>query len=270
MNRLLISCISLLIFGISCTSSDRSTENEKDESKVPIPATLLYDIVDTIRHDTQAFTEGFEFYQGKLYESTGQYGKTAIRVIDTASGRLISQVKNPDMRIFGEGISHVNHKLYQLTYQSHQVFVYDEDNLHQKVAELSWPKEGWGLSHDSTSLLLSDGSATIHYIRPEGFTVIKTLSIQDRNGAVDQLNELEFINGFIYANRWHHDQILKIDPATGYVVGELHFEGILEQYAPSFHRGEEDVLNGIAWDQENRVMYVTGKNWPLIFKVKLR
>jgi len=257
----------------ACNPSQNSNNAAIDESdtasSIPAPATIIFTVVDTIHHDKDAFTEGFEYYRGKLVESTGEYGKTSIRIYNPASGAVEQVIKNKDKSIFGEGITHLKGKLYQLTYREHKVFVYDEHNLQQPLKVLTWPKEGWGLTNDGTNLLLSDGTSTLYYIKPDDFTVIRTLSVNSNEGLLDQLNELEFIDGYIYANRWHDDTIYKIDPQTGYVVGRMHFEGMLAHYLPNIIRGEEDVLNGVAWDDQEKMMYVTGKNWPIQFKVKL-
>ncbi|QNL50189.1 glutaminyl-peptide cyclotransferase [Olivibacter sp. SDN3] len=256
---------------IACNTKRTDTNDLDDTYRItaPNPVTLLYDIVDTIPHDTSAFTEGFEYHNGSLFESTGEYGSTSIRKINPENGKTIERFSNNDQKIFGEGITLFDGKLYQLTYQTNQVFVYNQKDLNRSVAELRWPKEGWGLCNDGEYLLLSDGSSTISYVDPDNFKLIKTLSVNDHSGAVDQLNELEYIDGYIYANRWHHDKIYKIDPASGYVVGMMHLEGLIQQYAPHFEQDTEKVLNGIAWDHTHEIMYLTGKNWPLIFKVKL-
>lgn len=261
--------IPLCLLACNMKQTGDSGLNDTSSTTVPSPVTLLYDIVDTLPHDTLAFTEGFEYHEGRLFESTGKYGKTSIRIINPENGTISESFINDDQKVFGEGITLFDGKLYQLTYQTNQVFVYNQKDLNRPIAEFKWPKEGWGLCNDGEYLLLSDGSAIISYIDPDNFKVVKKLAVKDHLGTIDQLNELEYIDGYLFANRWHHDKIYKIDPATGYVVGVMHVEGLIRQYAPYFEEDTEDVLNGIAWDHTEGMMYLTGKNWPLIFKVKL-
>lgn len=258
---------------VACNNHQQNTETTSEDNSsdtgeaIPAPATLIFNVADTIHHDNDAFTEGFEFHDGKLVESTGEYGKSSIRIYNPKGGSTEKRIPIKDSKIFGEGITFFRGKLYQLTYREHQVLVYDEKNFNQPIQRLTWPKEGWGMTNDGSNLLVSDGSSNLYYVKPEDFSVVKTLAVNSAEGAIDQLNELEFVDGYIYANRWHEDAIYKIDPNTGYVVGKMHFEGMLEHYLPSIIRGEEDVLNGIAYDKQEKMLYLTGKNWPITFKV---
>ena len=267
-----ISTLSFAFF-ISCNtetpSSSNQTEQELVDNDVQTPALISYRIVDTFAHDISAFTEGLQFYQGFLYEGTGQEGKTAIQVTDPSSGKITDRYKDYNSDIFGEGITIHNGRLYQLTYHNKLAYVFDLFNLNKAIKTIDWPKEGWGCTTDGEHIIISEGSSHIYFADTENLHIKREITVRDNTGEVDQLNELEYIDGYIFANRWHADQIYKIDPQNGHVVGVLHFEGQLNRYAPSYQPGEEDVLNGIAWDEEKKEMYLTGKNWPLVFKVRI-
>lgn len=266
--------ISLSLFSLilifSCQQESKSTTNQSNsENPIPEPTPLTFQIIKTLAHDTSAFTQGFIFDKGQLIEGTGLEKHTRINKIDTSSAKVEVLKSNYDNDIFGEGITILNNKLYQLTYLNNKIFTFDMDNLKQPIATHTWQNEGWGLTHDSTSLILSDGSSTLYYLNPENMAIVKELKVQDNLGFVDSLNELEYVDGFIYANQWGSDFIYKIDPKTGYVVGKMSFEGVLQLYDKDFKSDPEKVLNGIAWDPANKFMFVTGKNWPLIFKIKI-
>ncbi len=271
-NIISLSILSLILV-YSCQQESNSTANQSNptstENRIPEPSPLTFQIIRTLAHDTSAFTQGFLFENGQLIEGTGLERHTRINRIDTSSAKVEVLKSNYDNDIFGEGITILNNKLYQLTYLNNKIYTFDMDNLKQPSATHTWQNEGWGLTHDSTSLILSDGSSTLYYLNPENMAIVKELKVQDNLGSVDRLNELEYVDDHIYANQWGSDFIYKIDPETGYVVGKLSFEGILELYDKNFQPDPEKVLNGIAWDPENKFMFVTGKNWPLIFKIRV-
>ena len=271
-NIIFLSILSLILV-YSCQQESNSTANQSNpnstENRIPEPSPLTFQIIRTLAHDTSAFTQGFLFENGQLIEGTGLEKHTRINRIDTSSAKVEVLKSNYDNDIFGEGITILNNKLYQLTYLNNKIYTFDMDNLKQPSATHTWQNEGWGLTHDSTSLILSDGSSTLYYLNPENMAIVKELKVQDNLGSVDSLNELEYVDDHIYANQWGSDFIYKIDPETGYVVGKLSFEGILELYDKNFQPDPEKVLNGIAWDPENKFLFVTGKNWPLIFKIKI-
>src|SRR5690606_14695559 len=271
-NIISLSILSLILV-YSCQQESNSTANQSNpnstENRIPEPSPLTFQIIRTLAHDTSAFTQGFLFENGQLIEGTGLERHTRINRIDTSSAKVEVLKSNYDNDIFGEGITILNNKLYQLTYLNNKIYTFDMDNLKQPSATHTWQNEGWGLTHDSTSLILSDGSSTLYYLNPENMAIVKELKVQDNLGSVDSLNELEYVDDHIYANQWGSDFIYKIDPETGYVVGKMSFEGILELYDKNFQPDPEKVLNGIAWDPENKFMFVTGKNWPLIFKIRI-
>lgn len=271
--RLLPIFLLLALFLLSCnteTSSDTDqVEQHAVDQMIQTPALIRYSVVDTFAHDLSAFTQGLQFYNGLLYEGTGQEGKTAIQTISPSTGKIVERYQNYPSDIFGEGITLLNGHLYQLTYHNKLAYVFDLSNLNKAIKTINWPREGWGCTNDGEQIIISDGSSRIYFSNPENLKVNREITVRDNTGEVDQLNELEYIDGYIFANRWHADQIYKIDPQNGHVVGILHFEGQLTRYAPSYQAGEENVLNGIAWDAEKKEMYLTGKNWPLIFKIKM-
>src|SRR5690606_34246366 len=187
-----------------------------------------------------------------------------------ATGNVVQKNTGYKKDDFGEGLTILNDKLYQLTLDNQVIYRFDPANIHQVEYSSPWPRQGWGVCNDGNNLFISDGSAKLYVTNPENMDVVRAIEVRDQRGLLDQLNELEYIEGFIFANRWHDDNIYKIDPATGHVVGVLHFAGVLKQYAPHFKPGSEDVLNGIAWDDESGTLFLTGKNWPLVFQVKLQ
>ncbi|MEP6594528.1 MAG: glutaminyl-peptide cyclotransferase [Ginsengibacter sp.] len=268
--------IVLLFLVISCTSN--SSDNEEfDKSIAPInlpaPQPITFTIDAVYPHDKQAFTQGLQFYNGKLYEGTGEPNQSSLRIVDIKSGIPEKKYTIPDPQIFGEGVTIFNNKIYQLTWQNNKVFVYSLTNIYKPVETLNWKYEGWGITNDGKKLIISDGSDKLYYVLPDESTkemkTLKILSVADNSGKVDSLNELEYINGYIYANRWYTNEIVKIDTANGHVVGQINMTGLLQQYAPDYRASEADVLNGIAFDSATRKLYITGKNWPKMFEVRL-
>lgn len=272
-SRGLILFISGLLFHASCGEPNQQTEDAggiEVEDYLQSPKTITYKITVTVPHDSTAFTQGLEYYKGMLYESTGLRGQTSLRIIDPKTGEVVQKNKNYREEDFGEGLTILNDKLYQLTLDNQVIYRFDPANIHQLEHSFDWPRQGWGICNDGKDLFISDGSSKIYVVDPENMDVSKTIVVRDQRGQLDQLNELEYIGGFIFANRWHDDNIYKIDPATGHVVGVLHFAGVLKQYAPRLEPGSEDVLNGLAWDGDSGTLFVTGKNWPLIFQLELQ
>lgn len=265
------TCLFVLLSITSCKNSTKKVEEDSESiSRVQTPSTLFYDITGTLPHDTTAFTQGLEVYNGKIFEGTGIAGKTSLRVLNSTTGEIEAMHSNYGADIFGEGITILNNNLYQLTYKNTIVYKYNVKELDKPIATSTWSKEGWGCTNDGVNLIISDGSSQLHFVDPVNMNILNTTSVRDNYGPVDQLNELEYIKGYIFANKWYSDKIYKIDPKNGEVVGVLHFDGVLKQYAPDFIPTTEEVLNGIAWDKESDILYVTGKNWPVIFKIKLK
>jgi glutamine cyclotransferase len=258
--------LACLIFS-SCDNLDQQAEKGPS---IPAPASISYTIIRALPHDTSAFTQGFEFSNGILYESTGNPEKNTnnswIGTVDAQTGIAIKKTTLP-ADYFGEGITILNGKIYQLTWQNQKGFVYDAKTF-SKISEFSYNGEGWGITNDGKFLIVSNGSNQIQYWDPNTLKQIKILSVQDNTGMRNNLNELEFINGAIYANVWTTDQILKIDTATGYVKGILDLSSLRNAY-PELNTAPAEVLNGIAWDSASKKMLVTGKYWPKMFELKL-
>ncbi|GJM15974.1 MAG: glutaminyl-peptide cyclotransferase [Thermodesulfobacteriota bacterium] len=233
--------------------------NEKDK------ATLYsYKVVNTFSHDPESFTQGLFLEDGILYESTGLNGKSAVKKIDLKTGKVI-QSRNMQDKFFGEGLTIVNDKIFQITWRSKTGFVYDKDSL-EILRTFSYKTQGWGITYDGKYLIISDGSEILYFMDPKSFVVVGKLEVYNDNGKVSKLNELEYIDGEIYANIWGKDLIARIDPKTGYVNSWIDLTGILSK---EDRKGKEDVLNGIAYNPENNSLLVTGKLWPKIFEIKI-
>ncbi len=226
--------------------------------------TDTYQVVKTYPHDREAFTQGLLVKDGVLYESTGLNGRSSLRKDDLATGKVEKKV-DVASTYFAEGLAEWKGKLYQLTWQAHKGFIYDMATF-QKTGTFGYTGEGWGLTHDDTNLILSDGTSKIRFLDPQTFAVRRTITVSDRGTAIDQLNELEYIKGEIWANVWQTDYIVRIDPQTGAIKGWIDMTGIL----PTEDRDTTtDVLNGIAYDAAKDRILVTGKLWPKIFEIKI-
>lgn len=263
------SALAILIIFAACTGNDK--EAEQDDSVKPIPVPLIgYNIIAEYPHDTSAYTQGLEFYNGKLYEGTGDYETSSIRVTDHKTGRVEKKHMMGTDSIFGEGITIFNNMVYQLTWENNIVYVYDVKNIDKPMKTFKWPYKGWGITHNSTDLIISDGSSTLYFVNPDDFRLKSTIRVATDAGAVDQLNELEYIDGFVYANVYYKDIIVKIDPESGRVVGQMNLPGLKEKYFPNqFIAGRTDVLNGIAYDSTKKTIFITGKRWPKMFELRL-
>ena len=223
-----------------------------------------YRVVHVYPHDPNAFTQGLIYLDGHLYESTGLNGRSSLRMVDLTTGQVQQKVDLPQ-QYFGEGLAPWGSTLIQLTWQSHIAFVYDRFSFRQ-LRTISYPWEGWGLTEDGKSLILSDGSSTLRFLDPENFHLRREIKVTDHGKPVDKLNELEYIHGEIYANIWYSDRIARISPATGAVLGWIDLHGLL----PASERTDPDaVLNGIAYDTARGRLFVTGKLWPKLFQIQV-
>ncbi|MEP6763400.1 MAG: glutaminyl-peptide cyclotransferase [Gemmatimonadaceae bacterium] len=227
--------------------------------------TYTYEIVATYPHDTDAYTEGLLIHEGRMFESTGQPGKSFVREVDLKTGASIRQ-HNIDAKYFGEGIIIFDDKLYELTWKDGIGFIYDWKTF-KPLSEFHYEGQGWALTTDGKSLIMSNGSSVIAFRDPATFKVTSAITVTDHDVPVEKLNELEWIKGEIWANVWETDQIARIDPANGHVVGWIDLAGILPA---ADKKGGEDVLNGIAYDAKNDRIFVTGKNWSKLFEIKLK
>ena len=248
--------ITLLVFQmqIACSAQRKPVEY------------FTYEVVNQFSHDQNAFTQGLVYHNGFLYEGTGQYGESNIRKVELETGAVLKQ-EDLTSNYFGEGITILNEEIYQLTWMSNTGFVYDLASF-DTINTFSYPMEGWGLTDDGESLIMSDGSANLYYLNPDDFNREGQLRVTLEGTPVNRINELEYINGFIYANIYMTDYIYRISPASGRVNGVIDLRGLLDDRVVLQNRWEA-VLNGIAYDRENDRLYVTGKLWPYLFEIRL-
>lgn len=230
-----------------------------------VPVEYTYKLLREYPHDIAAYTQGLQYLDGWLYEGTGNYGTSSLRKVNLETGKP-EKIRNLDPSLFGEGITVMGERIYQLTYKSQVGFIYDLKSFEEIQKVYYQNKEGWGLTHNGEELIMSDGTHVIYFLDPELFTVNRQIEVYDNEGRADSLNELEYINGKIWANRYYTDEIVIIDPETGKVEGRVHLKGILKT---GDRRPGTDVLNGIAWDQEGDRLFVTGKYWPKLFEIRL-
>ena len=223
-----------------------------------------YQIVKIYPHDREAFTQGLVFLDGIFYEGTGLKGKSSIRKVKPESG-VVLQIQKIEDHYFGEGIAVVGDRIIQLTWQSGVGFVYDKKTF-QRQRTFSYEGEGWGLTYDGTRLIMSDGTPTLRFLDPQTLKETGRLEVKDGGRPVDEINELEMVKGELFANVWPTDRIARIDPKTGQVTGWLDLAGILDPR----DRANVDVLNGIAYDSAGDRLFVTGKQWPKVFEIRVR
>ncbi len=223
-----------------------------------------YEVINTFIHDEGAFTQGLVYSEGELFEGTGRYGYSSLRRVELTTGTVLQQV-NLDSRFFGEGVTLWQDRLIQLTYQEDTGFIWNASSfaLEGTFSYTTW-EEGWGLTHDGRVLIMSDGTSTLRFLDPETQAVLGTQTVTDNGSPVIYLNELEWIRGEVFANKWLTDLIARIDPDTGEVIAWIDLAGLLGS-APS----RADVLNGIAWDDAGERLFVTGKWWPYLFEIEL-
>jgi len=258
----MILVLSLPLTSLACQTG--AVSNPPAPGK-EAPATYGFEVVNVWPHDRDAFTQGLVFRDGKLLESTGQEGKSSLRSVELETGKVLKKVDVPSP-YFAEGITLLRGKIYQLTWQHQQGFIYDQWTF-EKIGTFTYQGEGWGLTNDGESLIESDGSNQIKFIDPNDFHVRRTIAVLDRGTPVLEINELEFVRGEIYANIWHANRIARIDPKTGRVSGWINLKGLLPASEIS---DEEAVLNGIAYDEINDRLFVTGKLWPKLFEIRLK
>jgi glutamine cyclotransferase len=251
-----------------------SNPGKRDSSRPAEPALLTYSVVATLPHDTTYFTEGLEYYDGKLWESSG--GNLAESPYPSVMGLVNTNIGKNDPHLvldrrkyFAEGITFFNNKLYWLTLDNGIGFVYDATDFKQlKSFKLpSIEKKGWGLTHNSQHLIMSDGTDRLYFLHPDSLNLVKYIKVQDHHGPVNNLNELEFINGYIYANQWLTSWILIIDPATGFVKAKIDLEKLQEEADKKLTEKRE--LNGIAYNSTTGNIMITGKKWPMMYEISV-
>ncbi len=244
------------------------------EIKGSMPAThdrnrvayYTFEVVNVYPHDPTAFTQGLEFHDGYLYESTGRNASSSVRKVELTTGKVL-QKRDVAAQYFAEGLTVLGSRIYQLTWQSNKGFVYDLETF-KPVKEFSYRGEGWGLTHNDEFLMMSDGTNQIRFLDPASLTVKKTISVTDRGMPLSEINELEFIKGVIYANVWQTDQVVQIDPDTGKILGWVNLANLLPR--ADVPTNTEAVLNGIAHDPQNDRLFITGKLWPKLFEIRLK
>ena len=230
------------------------------------PPLLNYRVVNTWPHDVKAYTQGLVYEDGFLFEGTGQWAESSLRKVNISTGepeRMLSLAND----IFGEGIAIFGERIFQLSYKSQVGFVYEKETFKRIQKVYYENKEGWGLTHDGENLIMSDGSHMIYYMDPEYFTEVRRIEVYDHQSPISRLNELEYIDGKIFANIYGEENIVIIDPESGKVTGRMNMRGLLK---PEDRHNRIDVFNGIAWDPDRRIMFVTGKYWPKLFEISLR
>ena len=250
---------------VSQAQSPRYEPRNATNTAIGGVSTYSYDVINAWPHDRNAFTQGLVFLDGALLESTGLNGQSTLRKVDLKTGAVLKQVKVP-ARYFAEGLAVLGGKIFQLTWQNGKGFVYDLESFHLEK-EFTYQGEGWGLTTDGQWLILSDGTPRIRFLDPVTFEVKRVISAFDQSRPIKWLNELEYIKGELYSNIWRTDYVVRIDPATGRVLGMINFAGLL---APKDYDDNTDVLNGIAYDATGDRLFVTGKRWPKLFEVRLK
>jgi glutamine cyclotransferase len=271
-------CLSLIFLfaagaGIACNQPGNA-KNDSNSTPGPKSTPLIgFSVVNTYAHDTSYFTEGLEFYKGQLWESSGGNNAespypSAAGIVDLSKGKVDSKVTLDAAVYFGEGITIFNEQLYQLTWKNGIGFIYDVKTL-KKKREFRIPSpEGWGLTHDSSSLYMSDGSNSIYQVDPVTIQIKNVLRVTDDNGPVGNLNELEYVNGVLYANQWLSPYILRIDAVSGKITGKIDLSRIVNEIGSK--QQNTDVLNGIAYHSGKGTFFITGKKWPTIYEIRLQ
>ena len=229
-----------------------------------VPKINRYKVINSYPHDRRAFTQGLFYDNGSLYESTGQETESSLRQVELATGKVIRQL-NLESSLFGEGITLYRERIYHVTWTSKVGFVYEKETFKQ-INKIYYPTQGWGLTTIGDKIVMSDGTNTLYFYEPELFTVISRIEVYDNEKKVDSLNELEYINGEIWANIWMEDRIARIDPGSGKVISYIDLQGLLPQ---NERNRETDVLNGIAFDKDSGRIFVTGKRWPKLYEIRV-
>lgn len=270
----LLLAISAACGGNTVVSNGNSLTNKPANKTMPATVpTYTYEIVNTFPHDRKAFTQGLIVNNGTMYEGTGgkrDRGDTfasSLRKVEIESGKVLQKYDMPP-EFFGEGITMMNGKIYQLTWQENTGFVYDPADF-KLLKEFRYAGEGWGLTHDGTNLFMSDGTHVIRVVEPENFQTVRTIVVKDERGQpIMKLNELEYVKGEIWANVWETGFIARIDPASGNLLGRIDLNKLADQELRSSETA--DVLNGIAYDEATDRIFVTGKLWPRLYEIKIK
>ncbi len=257
----------LLIIGVlSCLVACNNGPEPVADPNAPKP--MGYSIINTFPHDTSSYTQGLLFYKGEMYEGTGNYGFSKLMKMDWKTGKPTQQI-SLDSKFFGEGVTILNDTVYQLTYKEKVVFAYTLKDL-KKVKEFPVEIEGWGLTNDGKHLIATNGGSDLYFYDPSTFKLVKTQTVNESSTAAYNLNELEYVNGFIYANQYESPYILKIDPNSGQVLAKADVSSTwdrIKKMYPTIHSNDL-VPNGLAYDSVSKKMYMTGKKWPELYEVQ--
>jgi len=263
-----IFLLLLLLFSSVWEPKVSNTQNLSTFHHLNTNRNSISDIVitNTFPHNPGSFTQGLVYHKGYLYESTGLNGNSSLKKIEIESGRVIKETKLGE-KYFGEGLAILNDKIYQLTWKNREGFIYDLHTF-REIGRFSYPGEGWGLATDGKILFMSDGSSTIFFIEPELFKIVGKIEVHDKNKIpINNLNELEYVKGEIWANIFMEDIIVRISPQTGNVLGWVDLRSL---YKILPNQGRRDVLNGIAYDRKGDRIFITGKHWPELFEIKIQ
>ncbi len=267
--RLALPFLLAIVPGCQCGAPEPTGPPPVQSSPEPPVPTDGYTVVNRFPHDTTAYTEGLEFHNGLLYESTGKNGSSDIRQVTLTTGKIVRQL-GLSSDYFGEGITVFGGTLHHLTWQTYIGFTYDPVDF-RPIGSFRYTGEGWGMTHDSLSLIMSNGTNRLQYLDPETHRPTRTLYVTAAGQPVPYLNELEYIDGQIYANVWQSDRIARIDPATGRVVRWLNLAGLLPGSGTRASTATApEVLNGIAYDRATKRLFVTGKYWPTLFEIRIQ
>jgi glutamine cyclotransferase len=275
MRKFLFPFLTMLILAVACNNpNDSSNQSSKNAEPVASdePPAITYTIVNATPHDTNSYTEGFLVHDGKLFESSGapkEFANTrsVVGIVDPSTGKLAVKAELDKNIFFGEGITILHDKLYQLTWTNKKGFIYDLRTF-KKTGEFTFPSvEGWGMTTDGNSLIMSDGTSNLTFLDPVTFKTNRILGVTDNNGPIGNINELEYVNGAILANIYQTGYIIRIDPNTGKVTGKADFTDLVNEV--KLKNPDVDYMNGIAYDSAKNKIYITGKLWPNIYEVKL-
>ncbi|MCI5117902.1 MAG: glutaminyl-peptide cyclotransferase [Candidatus Electrothrix sp. LOE1_4_5] len=253
-----LSCLVLLLW--------QGKASATTQPQIPQPRQYSYTVIQEYPHDPNAFTQGLAWDKGEMYEGTGLYGRSSLRSVALQTG-VVNRQQNYTWQYFAEGITIFQGKIYQLTWRNNKVFLFDKENF-SLLKTWTYPREGWGITHNGKELIASDGTAFLFFLDPQTLKEKRSILVQDNQGPVTQLNELEYIRGAIYANVWKTNKIVIIRPDDGVVVGRLDLSALVDQ-VQSISKGKADVLNGILYDPQNDRLFVTGKLWPALFEIKV-
>jgi glutamine cyclotransferase len=273
MKKYIAVLFSLVVIACNNTNNADTSASSMDAAEITAiaaPKALNYTIQKVYPHDTSAYTQGLVWYNNRLIEGTGLKGKSVLYQMDDQLN-IIGKKVQLELPYFGEGITVLDGKIYQLTWEEHKVFVYDAITL-KKINTLNWPYEGWGLTHNGTSLIVSTGSSNLYYVNPSDFTIQKTLGVFNEFGYQSMLNELEYVDGKIFANIYGQNDIVVIDAKTGNITNKMDCSNLLAQAKVDYNPLTIDagfVLNGIAYKKSTNSYFLTGKCWPVVVEVKL-